>query len=145
MKRAKGDMVMIYEDPVTQKILEGAAILSKHLHTGPDAQSWMVEFLNEPGTEQHRRFIGRDQPTIKLHTAFLAKDAKDCMGRPNMLGENCWYVSLDGAHWVEVRCDSQPTNADYETARKIIEGDGKMRPLTIATRLIRQWGAVVQA
>ena len=45
----KGDKVKIYEDPITEKKLEGEAVLIKQLH-GPreDGQNyWKVKFLSD--------------------------------------------------------------------------------------------------
>jgi hypothetical protein len=49
-KLKKGDIVEVYEDPITREKLEGKARLHEfHFTTNDGLEYWEIEFLNEPG------------------------------------------------------------------------------------------------
>ena len=43
----QGDIVMIYEDPVTKEVEEGKVELIRLLHAGIRAERWKVRFLSD--------------------------------------------------------------------------------------------------
>jgi len=58
-----GQVVKIYEDPLTEKKLEGEAKLIELLHQDSDREYWIVEFTR--GHERHARWIKKkwERPT----------------------------------------------------------------------------------
>ena len=53
-----GDVVRIYEDPLTEKTLEGEAKLIELLSEDTDREYWLVEFTR--GHERHPRWIKKE-------------------------------------------------------------------------------------
>lgn len=54
----KGQIVTIYEDPITQKKPEGKAKLIKRHHIVDNMEYWQVEFLDEKGAYRNRHILG---------------------------------------------------------------------------------------
>lgn len=55
----KGDIVTIYEDPITEKIPEGKAVLLRPVNSDEDLEWWEVRFKGEDDT--YYRFIKTDE------------------------------------------------------------------------------------
>ena len=64
----KGNVVTIYEDPITEKVEEGDAELVKRLkYLSDDCEYWKVRFLDGYGDICHR---------------FIKKNGKNSIARP---------------------------------------------------------------
>lgn len=50
----KGEMVKVYDDPITKQSLEGEARLKEFVYkTGPVSEIWNVEFKRKDGSFEH--------------------------------------------------------------------------------------------
>ena len=50
----KGEIVTIYEDPLTEKKMEGKARLVEEIVSDPPLESWYVRFIGEESDEYVR-------------------------------------------------------------------------------------------
>lgn len=58
----KGDIVTIYQDPLTKQEVEGQAQLREHEYDHRNLEYWQVRFLGEEdGDPIVRRFIKKEQ------------------------------------------------------------------------------------
>jgi len=54
-------------------------------------------------------------------------------------GDVFWFASLDGESWVGVNQDPRPTTE--AEIRRILNGNGKWRPMTATRGFLQRWGA----
>ena len=54
-------------------------------------------------------------------------------------GDTFWFASLDGQTWVEVNID--PRGASPEQIQGVLDGNGRMKPMTMALRFLQHRGA----
>ena len=52
----EGEIVNVYQDPITNLIFEGDAKLIKKLGEDNEFEFWLVEFTDERGINYHRKF-----------------------------------------------------------------------------------------
>lgn len=58
-----GEVVMIYEDPLTMQKPEGKAKLIKRVRENESAELWTVAFLSEDESTEYLRWLKKEETT----------------------------------------------------------------------------------
>jgi len=57
----KGDIVTIYQDPLTQEKFEGKAVLLEFLKDDYQMERWEVHFLEDSLDERYERWVKKER------------------------------------------------------------------------------------